>query len=393
MIFVITAKSGNNVTMEPQFSSFNSILQSKQLEINQLKAQLERVEQEIRTKKHDSIKSKRDLAELKKRFESKRLEARNFSKLIEAKRIEAEKVRDGTSYQQIPRQMSDAKADVFNDSSVVWDQEVPTNFEWPSANKTTNEVQPSTTTQTKFKYRCVFAFQARNSDELTIEPDDIIMVDTSACSEPDWLSGEVNGKIGWFPKDYAVIIDEPINPVQKIESSFDSKPSESKEEKPGVRQGKALYDYSATETGHISFFKDDLLRITDQQDSWMLGELLDGSGNVTASGWCPENYIQIISDSQITSNGVSDINKAVPVSAASTDDDQKYYVSLYPFESIEPGDLGFVLNEFIRVDKKDGDWWSGVIIDRTTGKEDPNRKGIFPSNFVSPAPIEDIPVS
>ena len=140
MIFVITAKSGNNVTMEPQFSSFNSILQSKQLEINQLKAQLERVEQEIRTKKHDSIKSKRDLAELKKRFESKRLEARNFSKLIEAKRIEAEKVRDGTSYQQIPRQMSDAKADVFNDSSVVWDQEVPTNFEWPSANKTTNEV-------------------------------------------------------------------------------------------------------------------------------------------------------------------------------------------------------------------------------------------------------------
>lgn len=52
------------------------------------------------------------------------------------------------------------------------------------------------------------------------------------------------------------------------------------------------------------------------------------------------------------------------------------YIACYPYESAEVDDLVFVAGEHIRVIKKDGDWWTGVIGTRT---------GIFPSNYVQPA--------
>lgn len=50
-----------------------------------------------------------------------------------------------------------------------------------------------------------------------------------------------------------------------------------------------------------------------------------------------------------------------------------YYVSCFPYESGEAGDLTFGAGEYITVIKKDGDWWTGTIDSRT---------GIFPSNYV-----------
>lgn len=51
------------------------------------------------------------------------------------------------------------------------------------------------------------------------------------------------------------------------------------------------------------------------------------------------------------------------------------FVSCYPYQSAEIGDLVFDVGEYITVIKKDGDWWTG-----TTG----NKTGIFPSNYVQP---------
>lgn len=56
-----------------------------------------------------------------------------------------------------------------------------------------------------------------------------------------------------------------------------------------------------------------------------------------------------------------------------------YYVAMYPYESNEPGDLSFVAGEMVTVTKKDGDWWTGVIGDRT---------GVFPSNYVQKAELQ-----
>lgn len=60
--------------------------------------------------------------------------------------------------------------------------------------------------------------------------------------------------------------------------------------------------------------------------------------------------------------------------------DATQYVSCYPYESGEIGDLTFGAGEYILVTKKDGDWWTGTI---------GNRTGIFPSNYVQEIPADD----
>ena len=49
------------------------------------------------------------------------------------------------------------------------------------------------------------------------------------------------------------------------------------------------------------------------------------------------------------------------------------YIACYPYQSAEAGDLVFEAGEEVRVIKKEGEWWTGVIGSRT---------GIFPNNYV-----------
>ncbi len=59
--------------------------------------------------------------------------------------------------------------------------------------------------------------------------------------------------------------------------------------------------------------------------------------------------------------------------------EDNYYVAMYPYESNEPGDLSFVAGEMVTITKKDGDWWTGII---------GNRSGVFPSNYVQKAELQ-----
>ncbi|XP_034145772.1 intersectin-1 isoform X12 [Esox lucius] len=67
-------------------------------------------------------------------------------------------------------------------------------------------------------YRALYPFDARSHDEITITPGDIVMVkgewvDESQTGEPGWLGGELKGKTGWFPANYAEKIPESEVPV------------------------------------------------------------------------------------------------------------------------------------------------------------------------------------
>ncbi|XP_074245419.1 intersectin-1 isoform X5 [Saimiri boliviensis] len=72
-------------------------------------------------------------------------------------------------------------------------------------------------------YRALYPFESRSHDEITIQPGDIVMVkgewvDESQTGEPGWLGGELKGKTGWFPANYAEKIPEnevpaPVKPV------------------------------------------------------------------------------------------------------------------------------------------------------------------------------------
>jgi intersectin len=60
------------------------------------------------------------------------------------------------------------------------------------------------------------------------------------------------------------------------------------------------------------------------------------------------------------------------------------YIACYPYQSAESGDLQFEAGEDVLVVKKDGDWWTGVI---------GNRTGIFPANYVQPLDNNVVSVS
>lgn len=67
----------------------------------------------------------------------------------------------------------------------------------------------------------------------------------------------------------------------------------------------------------------------------------------------------------------------VPIEVAPADEpngDFGYYIAAYPYDSTEPGDLSFQAGEMVIVTKKEGDWWTGTIGDRT---------GMFPCNYVT----------
>uniref|UniRef100_A0A4X1TYV4 Intersectin-1 n=1 Tax=Sus scrofa TaxID=9823 RepID=A0A4X1TYV4_PIG len=78
-------------------------------------------------------------------------------------------------------------------------------------------------------YRALYPFESRSHDEITIQPGDIVMVkgewvDESQTGEPGWLGGELKGKTGWFPANYAEKIPEnevpgPVKPVSDTTST------------------------------------------------------------------------------------------------------------------------------------------------------------------------------
>nr|CAD7429672.1 unnamed protein product [Timema monikensis] len=236
---------------------------------------------------------------------------------------------------------------------------------------------------------------------------DIIMVPVVQNAEPGWLAGEIRGHTGWFPESYVEPVDGTLGTLALEGSIGDAAPAfppdiigdtlQGKRPLEGIAevpenvsdngsvaeivgeagpqitdlaspvlgqgelvdnvQAQALYTWSARRGTHLSFNKGDIITVKEQQELWWFGEL---NG---AQGWFPSNYVQVVA-----LEGTQD-----------ADFEQEYHVTLYPYNSVESGDLSFQQGEVVLVVKKEGDWWTGVIGDR---------QGIFPSNYVQKAEIE-----
>lgn len=74
-----------------------------------------------------------------------------------------------------------------------------------------------------------------------------------------------------------------------------------------------------------------------------------------------------------TTNAVTNQVSETSPSLTQLEGEPEYYISNYPYQSQEQGDLTFNAGEVIAVYKKEGDWWTGKIGDNI---------GIFPSNYV-----------
>lgn len=69
-------------------------------------------------------------------------------------------------------------------------------------------------------------------------------------------------------------------------------------------------------------------------------------------------------------SGISVNNHALSVSQCFSPPE---FIAMYTYESSEQGDLTFQQGDVILVTKKDGDWWTGTVGDKS---------GVFPSNYV-----------
>ncbi|CAG5135474.1 unnamed protein product, partial [Candidula unifasciata] len=214
-------------------------------------------------------------------------------------------------------------SDAFNsstggvtNSTVSWD----TAFSETSAAAVTNNGTfaawgaGGTTTggaQNKQKYRALYDFPAGREDELTLVAGMEVWVLTDFTPIPgmeDWYKGEHDGKLGWFPKSYVERLDEPSTDlfggafeslaqssnVQTSEtartdifttplsqpSTVSSAPTASSTEAsvpsdipPEGLLAKAIYPWKARQETDLTFDKDDIILVKEQDDMKWFGEL------------------------------------------------------------------------------------------------------------------------
>ncbi|KYN36796.1 Intersectin-1 [Trachymyrmex septentrionalis] len=266
-----------------------------------------------------------------------------------------------------------------------WGDAPASDTAWP-VNDTTVSSENEAAVVGVRKYRALYEFVARNQDEISFQPGDIILVPPVQNAEPGWMAGEIRGHTGWFPESYVEPIDTGVADLDN-ERTFIQQDSVEKRTLEGIAEvpenvsdagslgGEApvveaiiptlglgtscaiqvttLFPYRPTMEQHLSFEKGETINVSEQQDDWWYGSVNTGN-----NGWFPKSYVKevITSTKDTAADGLNE-----------------YYVALYRYDSTETGDLSFNQGEVILVTKKEGEWWTGCI---------GNKSGIFPSNYV-----------
>lgn len=185
---------------------------NKQMHINQLRGQLDSTKEEVETKQVDVTVNTEQLTELKT----------ELSGLIDScEEIYAQ-------YESHRNQVEELKNNKKNESmTTTWDTGASEEAWGPPAVSSNATAASSASNFSKpgfVKYRAIYEFTARNSDEITFVPGDIVMVPLEQNAEPGWLAGEINGHTGWFPETYvekADVSPTAVAPIDHSTSSFD----------------------------------------------------------------------------------------------------------------------------------------------------------------------------
>ena len=135
---------------------------------------------------------------------------------------------------------------------------------------------------------------------------------------------------------------------------------------------------------HLSFQTGELILVREQRDAtWYSGQLHGKvnfelssspfSNRVFQIGWFPRSYVRPATETEIeTVNNASNSPMSSQVEV-SHENDHDIYEAIYPYEATDASDLSFNIGERITIIKREGDWWTGRIGERT---------GTFPNNYV-----------
>ncbi|EHB15999.1 Intersectin-2 [Heterocephalus glaber] len=422
-----------------------SLLHKKSVEkeelCQRLKEQLDALEKETASKLSEMDSFNNQLKELRESYNTQQLALEQLHKIkhdklkeIERKRVEL--IQKKKLEDEAARKAKQGKENLWRESLRKEEeekqkrlQEEKTQEKIQEEDRKAEEKQSETATAL-VNYRALYPFEARNHDEMSFSSGDIIQVDEKTVGEPGWLYGSFQGNFGWFPGNYVEKMpwsekamspkkallpptvslsatspsSEPLSSSQPasvtdyqnvsfsnltVNASWQKKSAFTRTVSPGSispihgqgqvvenLKAQALCSWTAKKDNHLNFSKHDIITVLEQQENWWFGEVHG------RRGWFPKSYVKIIPGSEVKREEpealYAPINKK-PTSAACPVGEE--YIALYPYSSVEPGDLTFTEGEEILVTQKDGEWWTGSIGDRT---------GIFPSNYVKPKDQENL---
>lgn len=415
-----------------------SLLHKKSLEkeelCQRLKEQLDALEKETASKLSEMDSFNSQLKELRKSYNTQQLALEQLhkikhNKLKEIERKRSELIQKKKQEDEAVRKAKQGKENLWRENLRKEEEEKQKRLQEEKTQEKVQEEEKKTEEKRcepaseLVNYRALYHFEARSHDEMSFNSGDIIQVDEKTTGEPGWLYGSFQGKFGWFPCNYVEKMpssEKSVSPKKAIlpptvslsatstseslssnqpasvtdyqnvsfsnltvNTSWQKKSAFTRTVSPGSvspihgqgqvvenLKAQALCSWTAKKDNHLNFSKHDVITVLEQQENWWFGEVHGGRG------WFPKSYVKIIPGSEVRREEPEALYAAVnkkPTSAAYTVGEE--YIALYPYSSVEPGDLTFSEGEEILVTQKDGEWWTGSIGDRT---------GIFPSNYVKP---------
>uniref|UniRef100_A0A672HXQ7 Intersectin 1 (SH3 domain protein) n=1 Tax=Salarias fasciatus TaxID=181472 RepID=A0A672HXQ7_SALFA len=238
-------------------------------------------------------------------------------------------------------------------------------------------------------YRALYPFDARSHDEISISPGDVVMVDESQTGEPGWLGGELRGRTGWFPANYAERIPDgeaPINlraaapaaatPASARQPAATPPPAPGHTAAASSSAGGNWADFSTTWPAAAAGQSDG-----EGWDAWPTS-----AANQNPSLGVPS--AQLRQRSAFTPATMTTGSSPSPVLGQGEKVEGLQAQALYPWRAKKDNHLNFNKNEIITVLEQQDMWWLGEL---QTGQ-----RGWFPKSYVkliSAAVTAETPVS
>ncbi|CAF1069901.1 unnamed protein product [Adineta steineri] len=214
-------------------------------------------------------------------------------------------------------------------------------------------------------------YQGKTVDKhLSFQKGELILVREQ--KDTTWYSGQLRGKIGWFPRNYVrpaseIEIQNNKNTTKNTSSSpislnspASSNGTFSNDNSIALRQAPtaptipdvyiSIYPYEATDPADLSFNINERIIVLKREGEWWTGKIGDRIGTF------PNNYVQKVDN---------------PLQETAT--------AIAPFHTNDEGRLSFEQGQIIYIRKKgDKGWYQGEI----RGTDQPVRVGWFPANCV-----------
>ncbi|CAL8349406.1 unnamed protein product, partial [Boreogadus saida] len=221
-------------------------------------------------------------------------------------------------------------------------------------------------------YRALYPFDARSHDEISIAPGDIVMVDESQTGEPGWLGGELRGRTGWFPANYAERIPDSEAPIS-LRSSTSATPTPTRQPvatpPPAPGQSSSASSVSSNWADFSTTWPSTTANQSDSEgwDAWPTS-----STNQNPSLSVPS--AQLRQRSAFTPATMTSGSSPSPVLGQGEKVEGLQAQALYPWRAKKDNHLNFNKNEVITVLEQQDMWWLGEL--------QSGQRGWFPKSYV-----------